>query len=198
MFWGHTLKQGETLNLSKEAASGVQLHLSHISLSPDSKSGATTLFINHSDRKFAVATLEKDTHDFDTVDLYFTPSADTTFSLLGAGEVNLLGYIEGKAAEESESSEEGLDQEAGSLEEDSDGEESESEEEIQPVHKSNDEEAKPAKQPSVPTKAKKPPQTDPAPEKKLKSDASETKPAHQLEPPSSDKPKKHSQKQTKP
>lgn len=142
MFWGHTLKQGETLNLTKEEANGALLHLSHVSLNPASKPGATTLFITHGERKFALVTLAKEGRDFQTLDLYFNTSTSTSFSLIGPGEVNLLGYFEpsdeGRGGEEESSEEEEpvmLPQKGGMMEEeDSEEEDSESEEEV-PVSK---------------------------------------------------------------
>ena len=133
MFWGRTLKHSETLNLTKEGKSGMLLHLSHVSLNPASKPGATTVFIHHGEKKFALVTLEKDKRDFQTLDLYFTTSANTSFSLAGPGEVNLLGYFEpsdenrGDEESEAESEEEPVQLPEGADLEDSE-EESESEE----------------------------------------------------------------------
>lgn len=214
MFWGRTLKQGETLNLTKEATNGALLHLSHVSLNPASKPGASTLFINHGDHKFALVTLEKDKRDFQTLDLYFTTSANTAFSLMGPAEVNLLGYFEpneedremGESDEESSEEDEGVpmpvgdeeDSEEEDSEEDSDGEEpkpaaqdesseEDSEEEVKAPAKPTPP-AKPAKQPQ-PTKGNKPPKQDAAPQKKPKE---EHKPQ-----PQGEKAKKHGQKPTK-
>ena len=148
MFWGRTLKQGETLSLTKEAVNGSLLHLSHVSLNPASKPGATGVFINSGEKKFALVTLEKDKRDFQCVDLYFTTNTNTSFSVIGPGEVNLLGYFEpadedkpAKAAPDSdeEESDEGVqvvgEEEGSSEEEDSEEEEPKPTAKLQPVAK---------------------------------------------------------------
>jgi Nucleoplasmin-like domain len=92
MFWGHTLQQGSTLNLSSLRKKGDILHLSHINLHPGSSEGKTTVFIMHEGKKYPLAYLSPQSSYVD-FDLYLTTQDGPVFSVQGNGQVSLLGYF---------------------------------------------------------------------------------------------------------
>lgn len=115
MFWGRSLKQGEVLNISETRELGSVLHISHISLSPDSSSlkPTTTVTLDNQGTQLSFAVMQKDTNDFQDVNLTLLTNSDLSFTVTGPGEVNFLGYFEvidslplSESSEEAESSEE--------------------------------------------------------------------------------------------
>lgn len=92
MFWGHTLQQGSTLNLSNLSKKGDILHLSHINLYPGSADGLTTVFVMNEGKKIPVAVLSKEM-DYADLDLYLSTNNGPVFTVQGKGQVALLGYF---------------------------------------------------------------------------------------------------------
>ena len=146
MFWAGSIKQGTTLDLSKQNSKGELLHLSHVTLYANSPEGTHTVLVNYENKKYPLAHLDKKSQNMVSLDLYFNTSSKVVFSVQGPGEVALLGYFEpseGGVPMEEESNEEGSKEQSEESEEES--EESSGEE---------------------PAPAKKPPQKSQTPPKK--------------------------------
>ena len=93
MFWACSVSGGKSFDLKSSADVGELLHISSAVLHSLSSEGQVTLFVTQGSEKFPVAHLDK-SRPMVSLDLYFEVAKGGLFSIIGKGEVSILGYFE--------------------------------------------------------------------------------------------------------